>query len=68
MSGILFLATQNLDQIRKFYQAKIGMSLWLDQGDCAILKHGNLMLGFCQGKSKKSTVNPAAGSRNGRSL
>jgi hypothetical protein len=52
MSGILFLETQKLDQIRKFYQAKIGMILWLDQGDCVILKHGNLLLGFCQGDGK----------------
>jgi catechol 2,3-dioxygenase-like lactoylglutathione lyase family enzyme len=49
MSGILFLNTPDLDAVRKFYQAKIGMSLWLDQGDCTILQHGNLMLGFCQG-------------------
>ena len=52
MSGIIFLKTQNLDQIRKFYQAKIGMTLWLDQGDCVILKHGNLMMGFCKGEEK----------------
>ena len=52
MSGILFLETQKLDQIRKFYQAKIGMTLWLDQGDCVILKHGNLMVGFCKGEEK----------------
>jgi hypothetical protein len=50
MSGILFLETQELDQIRKFYQAKIGMTLWLDQGDCIILKHGNLLVGFCRGE------------------
>lgn len=50
MSGILFLNTQDLDGIRKFYQAKIGMLLWLDQGGCFILKHGNLMLGFCSGE------------------
>jgi nitroreductase/catechol 2,3-dioxygenase-like lactoylglutathione lyase family enzyme len=52
MSGILFLNTQDLDRIRKFYQAKIGMTLWLDQGDCVILKHGNLMIGFCKGEEK----------------
>lgn len=24
------------------------MELWLEQADCIILKHGNLLLGFCQ--------------------
>jgi len=50
MSGILFLNTQELDLNRKFYQARIGMSAWLDQDDCIILKHGNLMIGFCKGE------------------
>jgi hypothetical protein len=49
MSGILFLNTQDLSGIRKFYQKEIGLSLWLDQGGCVILKHGNFLLGFCQG-------------------
>jgi len=49
MSGILFLNTQDLSEIRKFYQKEIGLSLWLDQGQCVILKHGNFLLGFCQG-------------------
>jgi nitroreductase len=52
MSGILFTSTQDLNQIRKFYQAKIGMTLWLDQGDCVILKHGNFLVGFCKGEEK----------------
>jgi hypothetical protein len=52
MSGILFCNTQDLDQIRMFYQAKIGMSLWLEQGDCLVLKHGNLMVGFCKGEGE----------------
>jgi nitroreductase len=52
MSGILFTSTLDLDQIRKFYQVKIGMTCWLDQGDCVILNHGNLLLGFCKGKER----------------
>jgi hypothetical protein len=52
VSGILFLNTKDLEGIRKFYQAKIGMTLWLDQGDCIILKHGNLIVGFCKGEEK----------------
>lgn len=28
---------------------EIGMDLWLDQGGCIILQHGNMLLGFCEG-------------------
>jgi nitroreductase len=46
MSGIVFLHTSNLEGIKAFYQTRIGMRLWLDQGECVILEHGNLLLGF----------------------
>lgn len=48
MSGILFFGTQSLSIMHKFYTEKIGATLWLDQKNCIILKHGNLLLGFCQ--------------------
>lgn len=48
MSGIIFLKTRNLAQIKDFYIKEIGMEIWQDQRDCAILKKGNLLLGFCQ--------------------
>ncbi len=48
MSGVFFLATKNLKTIRDFYLQKVGMQLWLDKGDCIILKHGNMLLGFCE--------------------
>jgi nitroreductase len=51
MSGILFFGTKNLEQMREFYLSKIGATLWLEQPDCVILKHGNLLLGFCRSKS-----------------
>ncbi len=34
--------------IKKFYRERVGMSMWLEQEDCVILKHGNMLLGFCQ--------------------
>ena len=37
-----------MDGIRNFYCEKIGAKLWLDQGGCTILSHGNLLLGFCE--------------------
>lgn len=47
MSGIVFLKSANIESIKQFYMKKIGMDMWLDQGGCAILKHGNMILGFC---------------------
>ena len=48
MSAIVFFKTQNLEQIKTFYIDKMGCRLWLDQGDCLILRHGNQLVGFCQ--------------------
>jgi catechol-2,3-dioxygenase len=45
--GIVFLATQKLDSVTRFYTEKIGCELWLDQGACQILQHGNMLFGFC---------------------
>ncbi|MHA1616793.1 MAG: nitroreductase family protein [Candidatus Njordarchaeales archaeon] len=48
MAGIIFFRTKNLSEIKNFYLNKIGMSVWLEQKDCTILRHGNLLLGFCE--------------------
>ncbi len=48
MNGIIFFQTNKLENIINFYINKIGCELWLDQGDCKILKHGNMLLGFCE--------------------
>ncbi|MGB9719855.1 MAG: VOC family protein [bacterium] len=48
MSGIIFFKTRNLNSIRVFYTQMVEMDIWLEQSDCVILKHGNLLLGFCQ--------------------
>lgn len=47
MSGIVFMKTKQLESIHRFYTETIGCDLWLDQGGCVILQHGNLLLGFC---------------------
>ena len=46
--GIIFFATEHLDEISEFYISKVGCELWLDQGACKIVKHGNMLFGFCQ--------------------
>jgi len=48
MSGIVFIRTRDLTGIVDFYTQKVGMDVWLDQGGCVILQHGNMLLGFCQ--------------------
>ena len=48
MSGIIFLKSANIDITIDFYKNRIGMQLWLSQAHCTILKHGNLLLGFCE--------------------
>ena len=45
--GIVFYATEQLDSVANFYMNEIGCELWLDQGACKILKHGNMLFGFC---------------------
>jgi hypothetical protein len=46
--GIVFIRTANLDTLKDFYMDRVGCTLWLDQGGCAIFRHGNMLLGFCQ--------------------
>lgn len=48
MSGIVFLATRVLAEVEGFYVSRMGMNVWIRQEDCAILRHGDLTLGFCQ--------------------
>ena len=49
MSGILFFGTRDLPAVQRFYSS-LGATVWLEQADCVILNHGNLLLGFCQKK------------------
>jgi hypothetical protein len=37
-----------IDEIIRFYVDRTGMEIWLQQKDCVILSHGNLLIGFCQ--------------------
>ena len=48
MPGIVFYKTKRLKAIKSFYLDQLGCDLWLDQGECLIFRHGNLLLGFCQ--------------------
>lgn len=47
MSGIVFIKTQKLDDLKAFYLNQVNCELWMDQGDCLIFKHGNFLFGFC---------------------
>jgi nitroreductase/predicted lactoylglutathione lyase len=48
MSGIVFFKTRMLDTLKKFYTSQIGCNIWLEQADCVLLRHGNMIFGFCQ--------------------
>ena len=47
MSGIVFFRTRDLEGMRAFYVDRVGCTLWLDQTDVHIYRHGNLLVGFC---------------------
>jgi hypothetical protein len=47
LAGIVFFRTTMLQEIVEFYVTDVGMHVWLEQEDCIILSHGNLLLGFC---------------------
>jgi hypothetical protein len=49
--GIVFFNTTRLEKLKDFYIHRVGCKLWLDQGSCAILKYGNLLVGFCDGET-----------------
>lgn len=51
MPGIVFFRTTMLENIVDFYVNELGMYVWLEQSDCVILNHGNLLLGFCERES-----------------
>lgn len=48
MAGIVFLGTKRLAEVVRFYCDRVGMTVWLEQADCTILQHDNLLVGFCQ--------------------
>lgn len=56
MSGLIFLKTGDLEAVSDFYIGRVGMKMWLDQGECIILRHDNFLLGFCKGE--KEAVSP----------
>ncbi|WP_375504109.1 VOC family protein [uncultured Nostoc sp.] len=46
---ITFFYTHNLNASREFYEQKLGLELWLDQGTCRIYTvSGSGYLGLCQ--------------------
>lgn len=48
MTGIIFFKTRILRELQEFYISKLEMEVWLEQEDCTVLRHGNLLVGFCQ--------------------
>ncbi len=48
MSGIVFFKTRMLDKLKDFYTRRVGCDIWLEQADCVLLRHGNMIFRFCQ--------------------
>ena len=46
MAGIVFLRTAAFDAVREFYLTEAEMEIWLEQPGIAILRHGNMLIGF----------------------
>jgi len=44
--GIVFLRTAQSEAVKSFYLDRVGMTVWLEQPDISILRHGNLLIGF----------------------
>lgn len=51
MAGLSFFRTSMQSDIVEFYTERLGMGIWLKQKGCTILKHGNLLIGFCRSES-----------------
>lgn len=51
MSGIVFCKTTDLKRIVSFYTDIVKAEVWLDQGECVLLRHHNFLFGFCQSDS-----------------
>jgi len=47
--GIVFLKTAQFEAVMSFYLDRVGMTVWLEQPEISILRHGNLLVGFQQG-------------------
>ncbi|KYK27950.1 MAG: hypothetical protein AYK23_01935 [Candidatus Proteinoplasmatales archaeon SG8-5] len=48
MGGIVFVRTGMLHTVRDFYLNTVGMEVWLEQPDIAILRFDNMLIGFHQ--------------------
>ena len=55
MPGIVFVKTTRLEEVTKFY-LELGATIWLQQPDITILRHGNLLFGLHQQPSETKDV------------
>lgn len=46
MAGLVFIRTQQQEELRRFYTRRVGMQVWLEQPRICILNHENLLVGF----------------------
>jgi catechol 2,3-dioxygenase-like lactoylglutathione lyase family enzyme len=55
MTGIVFFRTDSRPEVLAFYVDRLGFEEWLEQdAGCTILRHENLLLGFCDGDAPET--------------
>lgn len=47
-SGVVFFKTEKLQELVAFYTERIACEVWMDQGDCIILRFGSFLFAFCE--------------------
>jgi hypothetical protein len=52
--GIVFFRTANRAATTEFYADRVGATAWLEQPGCTILRHGNLLFGFCDAEETET--------------
>jgi catechol 2,3-dioxygenase-like lactoylglutathione lyase family enzyme len=52
--GIVFFRTTNREATTAFYTDTVGAEVWLEQSGCAILRHGNMLFGLCDGEETEA--------------
>lgn len=56
MNGMVLLQTKQLAPLSEFYTDRIGCTVWLEQPECKVFRHGNLLFGFCKRATAQKDV------------
>ncbi len=54
MNGIVFFHSAALEEVVEFHTQELGGVVWLEQTGCTIVRHGNLLAGFCRAEQAQT--------------